>query len=137
MVDRNESPFSGPGVVPAFIGIMILILSVAMFVRSLRRGAPRFFVEDREKKAGGDPTSWLRIARTVGLCVLYALLLGKLWFPLVTFLFVFAFVMMFEYDFKSAVAGQWKKPFFAAILALVTAASVFYVFQYLFLVNLP
>lgn len=137
MVDRNESPFSGPGVVPAFIGIMILVLSITMFVRSIRRGAPRFFVEDRNKKVAGDTNTWMRIARTVGLCVIYALLLGKLWFPLITFLFIFTFVMMFEYDFRSPVAGQWKKPLFAAILALVTSASVFFVFQYLFLVNLP
>ena len=137
MVDRNESPFSGPGVVPAFVGIMILLLSITMLVRSLRRGAPMFFVEDLKSKVGGSPSSWLRIARTVGLCVLYALLLGKVWFPLITFLFVFAFVMMFEYDFKSPVAGQWKKPLFASILAIVTSASVFFVFQHLFLVNLP
>ena len=96
-----------------------------------------FFVEDLKSKVGGSPSSWLRIARTVGLCVLYALLLGKVWFPLITFLFVFAFVMMFEYDFKSPVAGQWKKPLFASILAIVTSASVFFVFQHLFLVNLP
>jgi hypothetical protein len=69
--------------------------------------------------------------------VLYALLLGRLWFPLITFVFVFIFAMMFEYDFKSPISGQWKIPLFAAILALSTAAAVYFVFQYLFLVNLP
>jgi hypothetical protein len=116
---------------------MLLFLSTFMLVRSLRRSAPRFFAEDRGKPAGGDRASWVRIAETVGLCVLYALLLGKLWFPLITFMFVFLFIMLFEYDSKAPVAGQWNVPFFAAIIALATAAAVFFVFQYLFLVNLP
>jgi len=68
---------------------------------------------------------------------LYAVLLGKLWFPLITFLFVLIFIMIFEFDFKAPVAKQWKIPLFAVIIALITAASVTFVFQYLFLVNLP
>ncbi|TFG82775.1 MAG: tripartite tricarboxylate transporter TctB family protein [Spirochaetales bacterium] len=137
MVDRNESPFSGPGVVPAFIGAMLFFLGTFMLVRSLRQGAYRFIVEDRGKPGGSERASWMRIARTIVLCVLYALLLGKVWFPIITFLFVFIFIMMFEYDFKAPVAGQWKISIFAAFIALATAASVFFVFQYLFLVNLP
>jgi len=137
MAERGESPYSGPGLVPGFIGIMVFILSVVMLVRSMRKGALKFMVEDRGKASGADRSSWPRIARTVGLCVLYALLLGRLWFPLITFVFVFIFAMMFEYDFKSPVRGQWKTLLFAGLLALITAASVYFVFQYLFLVNLP
>jgi hypothetical protein len=40
MADRGESPYSGPGLVPGFIGIMVFLLSVAMLVRSMRK-APR------------------------------------------------------------------------------------------------
>jgi hypothetical protein len=137
MADRGESPYSGPGLVPGFIGVMVFLLSVVMLVRSMRRGAVRFIAEDRGKPSSGDRSSWPRIARTVGLCVLYALLLGRLWFPLVTFLFVLIFILMFEYDFKTPVAGQWKKLLFAVIVALTASASVFVVFRYLFLVNLP
>ncbi len=138
MADRGESPYSGPGLVPAFIGIMVFILSVVMLVRSMRRGAVKFLAEDKGKPSdGGNPSSWPRIARTVGLCLLYAVLLGRLWFPLVTFLFVLIFILMFEYDLKTPLAGQWKKLLFAVVVALATSASVFFVFQYLFLVNLP
>jgi len=137
MADRGESPYSGPGLVPAFIGIMVFLLSVVMLVRSMRKGAMKFMAEDRGKPGGGNPSSWPRIARTVGLCILYALLLGRLWFPLVTFLFVLIFILMFEYDLKAPLAGQWKKLLFAVIVALATSASVFVVFRYLFLVNLP
>ena len=137
MAGRGESPYSGPGVVPAFLGVMTFLLSLAMLMRSLKRGALKFIGEDSKKKGEIDRDQWRRIAITVGLSVLYAFLLGKVWFPLVTFLFVFVFVMLFEYDFKASFSGQWKKALFAGILALLTAASVFLVFQYLFLVNLP
>jgi len=137
MADRNESPFSGPGVVPAFIGAMLFLLSLAMLIRSLRRGAARMFAKAEGSAAGGSGSSWVRIARTLALCVLYVVLLGKVWFPLLTFLFVFLFILAFEYDPKAPAAGQWKKPLFAAVLAAGASASVFLVFRYLFLVNLP
>jgi len=137
MAGRGESRFSDPGVVPTFLGIMTFLLSMTMLLRSIRRGAAKSFAEDRGKLDGIDRGQWTRIGITVGLAVLYALLLGKVWFPLLTFLFVFVFVMLFEYDFKAPLAGQWKKALFAAILAVLTAASIFLVFQYLFLVNLP
>ena len=137
MADRNASPYSGPGVVPVFIGVMIFLLSSAMLIRSLRRGVRRMFSEDRGKLSEEDRSSWKRIARTLVLCVLYVALLGKVWFPLLTFLFVFLFIVTFEYDPKAPPGKQWKIPLTAAILAVSTAASVFLVFQYLFLVNLP
>ena len=35
---RNIDPFSAPGVVPGMIGIALLLLSLIIFVRSIRRG---------------------------------------------------------------------------------------------------
>lgn len=138
MSDQNRNPLSAPGIVPGFIGVVLFLLGLSMLVRSIRRGAPGFFAQDRGSKPdAGTRASWARIARTVGLCLVYVALLGRVWFPLLTFLFVFAFVTMFEYDPKIPIIGQWKTPLFAAILALPTAALVFLVFQYLFLVNLP
>lgn len=137
MADRNASPFSGPGVVPSFVGAVLFLLSLSMLIRSLRKGAPRLFAEDRAGTGTGDRSSWIRIARTLVLCIGYVILLGRIWFPFLTFLFVFLFILTFEYDTKVPLTAQWKKPLFAAILAAVAAASVFLVFQYLFLVNLP
>ncbi len=137
MAEQNRNPLAAPGIVPGFIGVVLFLLGLAMLIRSVRRGAPAFFAQDRGKPSEVDRSSWGRIALTVGLCLLYALLLGRVWFPLLTFLFVFVFVTAFEYDRKAPAAGQWKVPLFAAILAACTAASVYLVFQYLFLVNLP
>ena len=108
MTDRNESRFSGPGVVPAVVGAAIFLLSASLLVRSVRRGAVRAF---GERNAGaGIRDSHRRVAGTIALCVAYALLLGRIWFPLVTFLFITAFVMLYEYDFKAAAGTQWKTP---------------------------
>ncbi len=137
MADRNQSVFSAPGIVPGFIGAMILLLSGAMLIRSFKRKVLA------ELKAGILPKNVLaqettrRILLTTLLCVAYALLLGKLWFPIPTFAFVFGFIFLFEYDFKAPLKDQIRKIVVAIIIGLVTTAAVTLVFQKLFLVNLP
>ncbi|HEY9055454.1 MAG TPA: tripartite tricarboxylate transporter TctB family protein [Rectinemataceae bacterium] len=137
MADRNQSVFSAPGIVPGFIGAMILLLSGVMLIRSLKRKVLA------ELKAGLIPKNVLaqettrRILITTLLCIAYAFILGKLWFPIPTFAFVFGFIFLFEYDFKASVKTQVKKLVVAAIIGLVTTAAVTLVFQKLFLVNLP
>lgn len=137
MADRNQSVFSAPGVVPGFIGVMLTLLSGSMLIRSLRRQALQ------ELKAGLAPSGVLsqkstrRILITIVMCSLYALLLGRIWFPIPTFAFIFAFIVLFEYDRTQSLQSQGKKILIAAIIALVTTALVMLVFQKLFLVNLP
>jgi len=148
MVDRNESRWSAPGVVPAFIGIALLLLSGSMLVRSLLRGA---FKPDADKAGNADVTataksshkkptfsvSTLRIFVTLALCVFYAIALGKIWFPLATALFIFLFISVFEFNRSKPIAAQWKTFVWAAVIATITSALVTIIFQYLFLVNLP
>jgi len=137
MADRNQSIFSAPGIVPGFIGAMLLLLSGSMFLRSLKRKA---FAEIREGLISKEALSQVttqRIGLTLGLCVSYAFLLGKLWFPIPTFAFIFVFILAFEYDFKAALKSQTKKVIVAFAIALITTILVTLVFQKLFLVNLP
>lgn len=137
MADQNQSVWSAPGVVPTFIGSMIILLSGSMLIRSITR---KVFAEFRQ---GIIPEGQLRqestrrILRTLGLCVAYALLLGRVWFPIPTFLFIFGFIFLFEYDFKATLKSQTKKVLFAAIIGIVATILVQLVFQKLFLVNLP
>jgi len=156
MADRNESPWSGPGVVPTFIGAALLLLAGSMLVRSIMRGvlkpdpdesaqieAAQPDIQDKVAglaSAGKRPklsVSTFRILITLALCVLYAIALGKIWFPLATFLFIFIFIVVFEYDRKRTILSQWKTFLWGAVIAAVTSALVMLVFQYLFLVNLP
>ena len=137
MADRNQSIYSAPGVVPGFIGAMILLLSSSMLIRSIKRKAVSMFKEGAIPKGSIGQEASRRIFATIALCVVYSFLLGKIWFPLPTFAFIFVFIILFEYDFKTAFSLQARKVLIAAIIALVTTAAVMLVFQKLFLVNLP
>ncbi|MHB9152884.1 MAG: tripartite tricarboxylate transporter TctB family protein [Spirochaetales bacterium] len=137
MADANQSKFSAPGIVPGFIGVMVTLLSFAMLIRSIKRKGMQEIVQKGAAKDLLAQETTSRILKTLVICVVYVLLLGKLWFPLPTALFIFAFIVMFEYDFKSAFRPQIKKIIVAFIIAVVATTLVTVVFQYLFLVNLP
>ncbi len=137
IADANQSIYSAPGVVPGFIGAMLILLSFSMFVRSLKRKALAEFREGIVPKAALSQETTRRIGLTLALCLGYALLLGNLWFPIPTFLFILVFILLFEYDFKAAFNTQIKKIVVALVIALVSTVLVTLVFQKLFLVNLP
>jgi hypothetical protein len=137
MADRNQSVFSAPGVVPGFIGVMITLLSFSMLLRSIRKRALAELREGVVAKGSLNQESTKRILMTIVMCLLYAFLLGKLWFGIPTFAFIFAFITLFEYDLKKPFSAQIKKLLIAAVIAVLTTAAVMLVFQKLFLVNLP
>jgi hypothetical protein len=137
LAEVNQSKFSAPGIVPGFIGAMLILLSGSMLIRSLKRKALAEIKNGIVPKSLFAQETTRRILLTVLLCVLYAFCLGKLWFPIPTFLFVFVFIFLFEYDFKSALKPQMKKVIIAVIIGLITTVAVTLVFQKLFLVNLP
>ena len=137
VTDKGQSPYSAPGILPTLLGIVITGLSAFMFVRSLRRIGKDVALPEGAVKSffAGIPAR--RMAITLVLCVLYSLGLGNIDFVLLTSLFIFIFVLVFEYDRKQSIGTQKKKIFFAALLAVCASAAVMGTFQYLFLVNLP
>jgi hypothetical protein len=137
MADQNQSVFSAPGIVPGFIGVMLMLLSVSMLLRSIKNKALAEIREGLIPKAALAQVTTQRIGLTLLLCVCYGLLLGKLWFPIPTFSFIFVFIFLFEYDFKAALKPQVRKIVVALIIALITTILVTLVFQKLFLVKLP
>ena len=137
VTERGQSPYSAPGLLPTLLGIVITGLSAFMLVRSIRRIGKDVALPEGAVKAffGGVPTR--RMAATIVLGVLYSLGLGTVNFVLLTALFIFVFVLVFEYDRGKSPGAQKKKIFFAALLAVCASFAVMGVFQYLFLVNLP
>jgi putative tricarboxylic transport membrane protein len=138
MESQHINPYSVPGLVPGFLGIVIVLLGSVMLIRSISRGGfrlglagsafQRFFAEQETR----------RILLTIVLGAGYGLiLLGRMHFILSTGIFVFAFVFLFEIKKGESLIAQWKTVFWGAILAIVTSVSVYAVFTYLFLVNLP
>jgi hypothetical protein len=137
LTERGQGPYAAPGLLPTFLGIVITGLSAYMFTRSVLKigrdvGVSKGAIKEFFAGAGSR-----RMALTAVLSILYAVFLGEIWFPLVTFLFIFFFIIFFEYNLKETFASQIKKVLMATLLAACAAAAVMGLFQYLFLVNLP
>ncbi len=137
LAEQNKNPYAAPGIVPGFIGTIIAILSSIMLVRSIRKGGHKEKISAASMKGFFFNESTVRILKTILLCVVYSLLLGHLSFILLTSLFIFAFVLTFEYSLKESFRSQIRKVIMAALLAILTSLSVYGVFFYVFLVNLP
>lgn len=140
---RNINPYSIPGLVPAILGIIMGLLSIILFVRSLRHGGHLLKHKEGAVGTSGIVSFWkkpetLRVLLTLGFCLLYAIVLvGWVWYPVATFLYTFAFIAVFEFE-RGKPAMQQKRMFLvAAIMALLTAVIVSAVFRYLFLIRLP
>ena len=128
---------SAPGLIPRIIGSAITVLSFTMFLRSIIKTKGRVGVSGASFKAFFADNTTHRIVITVVLCVAYALSFGKLFFPLLTFLYIFTFIIIFEYDRGIPLKARIKKLILAAIVAICSSVSIFVLFQYLFLVRLP
>jgi hypothetical protein len=129
--------YSAPGLLPVLLGSTISALGFIMFIRSLVRTRGTVKVEKASIGAFFRDPAVRRIFLTILLCTRYTFFLGKVYFPVLTFLFITAFVLCFEYDIKAAFKSQIKKTAIAALLAFIVSAAVTLVFERLFLVRLP
>jgi putative tricarboxylic transport membrane protein len=131
------NPYTVPGLVPGALGVVILILGGALFVRAARAGGWRLL-------EGGSGPAWQadpgrrNLVLAVVLCLGYAAgLVGHVPFWLATFLFVAAFVALFEWPLARTRAERLRRLLFAVIFGAVASAAVTFVFQEIFLVRLP
>jgi hypothetical protein len=135
---RGANPYSAPGLVSGLIGFAILALSTVLFVRSLVKGGFRLGITGARLVGFAREETTYRILITIGVSVIYALvLLRSLGFLASTAIYVFAFVMLFEYDIRKSLAAQWLRVLLAVVMAAATSGAVYTVFTYLFLVDLP
>lgn len=135
---RDINPWTVPGIVPGMIGAVIGLMSLVLLGRSLRQGGFRLGIT-REKI--GEAISHPQVRRatvTILFCLFYAFgLVGLLPYPVATFLFVFIFIVLFEYNRSLPARGQGKMFFKAFIEAALVSAAVSSLFAYVFLVRLP
>jgi hypothetical protein len=120
---------TGPGLVPAMIGGSIFLLGLALVLRSMG-GEIIAYLEP--EGAGGR-----RVLIALALMLVYGLgLIGRVHFGLATFLFVTAFVFLFNLPAHGprAIAILGVK---AVVMGALVAVTVSFVFQTIFLVRLP
>ena len=128
-MDRLESlninPWSAPGLMPGVLGGLMLLFGLALALRPA--GAPQ----------PGVAGSWRRTALALMLCFVFAAgLLGRgLAFWLTSACFMFAAIFVFRVVDEDA--PRWRIAASSAVIAIVAALVISYVFQDLFLVRLP
>ena len=119
--------YAAPGFVPLILGITLFVMSLALFVRAVKRQGYRI-IPDREA-VGGFMRS--KPVHRWCLAMVYAFgfffLLGHIYFYLAAFLVLFAYMATF---------GEQKR-WISLIISLVASASIYLVFTKIFLVPLP
>jgi hypothetical protein len=125
--------YTAPGLVPGVLGLAILLLGVLLALRSIRAPARR-----RDAGGAGGDHGWARVALVLALCLGYAVgLVGHAPFWLGTFLFVFLFVLIFEYPQRKERSQVARGVVMALVYGAATSAIVSLVFEKVFLVRLP
>jgi hypothetical protein len=136
--EQEVNPYSVPGIVPGFLGGIIAFLGGVLLIRSIIRKGYLLNLNKRTvKNFFLDPSS-KRLAITALISIIYAIvLLGRINYEVATGLYIFFFILLFEWEFKRKIKEQWKTIVFALLIAALTGAAVGSVFRYVFLVNLP
>ncbi len=138
LADQNVSPYSAPGVVPSILGAVFFLLGTIMLIRSILRKGYRIGITGTNISAWFKDETTHRFLITLGLSVIYALIfLGRMHFLLATGIYMFTFVVLFEYKRGVGLLAQKKTLLVALLLAVISSGSIYWVFRYLFLVSFP
>lgn len=126
-MDRLErygaSFYTAPALVPGLLGLILLACALLLGVRAIRQGALR--------AAPAIRWNWGNTPVVLALCLAYAVgLIGRAPYWLATFLFVTAFIAVFEYPVRRRMA-------LAPVYGAFTSLAVTYLFEAVFLVRLP
>ena len=136
--NRNVNPLTVPGIVPGFLGVVIGIFALILLERSIRHQGYRLGLSGEKVGVFCRKDSSLRMFGTIALGLFYAWgLIGRVPYPVSTFLFVFLFIVIFEYAREDTKVRKRKKILIAAVMSLLVSGIVSAVFRYLFLVKLP
>lgn len=136
--DIGGSPYTAPGIVPGFHGVVIAILSLVLAIRSLLRGALRPGGGKPEQAAGAQGISLRRLAICAGLCLLFSIgMVSHIPFWLAVAIFVTAFAGIFEWDPAAPIGLRIRRLVTATILGVVIGVATWFVFEEIFYVRLP
>ncbi len=131
-------PLSVPGLVPAFLAAVILIFATVLVVRSVLRGGHRLTFTFKGFLQTLRSPGNQRLLLTAVLTIAYAaFLIGTLPYGLATGLFIFVFIVLFEWKKGINIAQQRRGILSASLIAILSAVAITLVFERLFLVSLP
>jgi hypothetical protein len=137
-VDQGGDPFTAPGIVPGFYGLVIALLSLALALRSINRGALHLDGGGAGTEPPEPGTSNARLGIVVTLVLIFAVgLIGRVPFWLATALFVSSFIGIFEWPLARDRRDRIRRVVSALIIGLIMGFATVWVFQDIFLVRLP
>lgn len=128
--------YTAPGLVPMLYGIVIAVLALWLAARSIGRGA--FRRGEKSARTRREGYSNARLILAAALCLAFAVgMVSRLPFSIATAIFVFLFIMLFEWQKGQAWRQRARPMITAALTAAATGVLVVLVFERVFLVRLP
>lgn len=135
---RNINPYTAPGIVPGLLATIIGLLALVLLARSVAHGGFRLGVNKNSLGAWIRSDGIRRIGLTILLSVTYSLvLIGRVHYVIATIVYIFLFIVVFEWRWGESFAAQRRTLIIASIQAVIAAVAIAVLFQYLFLVRLP
>ena len=136
--EQGVNRFSVPGIVPGFLGSIVALLGLVLFIRSIIRKGYKLGVDAAAVKRFFTAEMTKRFAVTILVSVAYGWgLIGRINYEISTLIYIFAFIVIFDVKWRQGIKTQWKKILIAFIIAVLVAGIVGTTFRRLFLVNLP
>jgi putative tricarboxylic transport membrane protein len=131
--------YVAPGLVPGFHGVVITVLALLLAARSVSRGAMGAAGSDRSLP---ERMAWRRsvgrIALATALTLVFAVgLIGRVPFWLAAALFIFVFIMAFEWRAGQPRAVLARNAIWAFGIAVIAGWAVTLLFENLFLIRMP
>jgi hypothetical protein len=134
--DQGGQIYTAPALVPSFYGVVILLLSLWLMLRSVRAGALT-----PSGTVGAEPdegNSNIRLALAAGLGAVFIVgLIGRMPFWLAAAVFVALFVAAFEWRPGLEPKARLRLVGIAVVQGVLTGMLVTLVFERVFLVRLP
>jgi len=112
-------------------------MGIILFIRSVVRKGYKIGLSSQSIKIFFKSDSIKRLFIALFLSVFYIILLGEINYFLLSAMYIFIFIIAFEFKIKESIFSQGKTLLFALIEAVFIAGSIAFVFRYLFLVRLP
>ena len=136
--EQGVNRFSVPGIVPGFLGSIVAVLGLVLFIRSIIRKGYKLGVDAAAMKRFFTAEMTKRFAVTVLVSVAYGWgLIGRINYEISTLIYIFTFIVIFDVKWRQGIKTQWKKILIAFVIAVLVAGIVGTTFRRLFLVNLP
>lgn len=134
--DQGGQIYTAPALVPSFYGVVILLLSIWLLLRSVRAGAlTPAGTQGRPREEGNSTT---RFVLAAGLGALFIVgLIGRMPFWLAAAIFVALFIAAFEWRPELDRKVRLRVVAIAVIQGVLTGILVTLVFERIFLVRLP